>query len=103
MTAQPSLFDAAESERRKLDGMYRAAVGREVWLAYARSVAVRIAQKQGTVSADDVRAAGVETPVGTSFNIFGSLFRDPRFVFDSYCKSERPVAHSNLIRRWRLR
>lgn len=103
MTAQRSLFDAAESERRKVDGMYRAAVGREGWLAYARGVAVRIAREQGTVNADDVRAAGVETPVGTSPNIFGSIFSNGEFEQVGYTLSKRPTAHRNLLRVWRLR
>lgn len=99
---QRGLFDAPESERRKRDGMARAASGHEEWLAYARRVAVRLAREQGSVSADDLRAAGVETPEGVSFNIWGSVFNDSRFVFAGYCKSKRPEAHSNLIRRWSL-
>ena len=103
MTAQPSLFDAVESQRRKVAGMARAAGGRDGWLRYAREVAVSIARERGSVCADDVRAAGVQTPPNTSANIWGSLFKDERFEFTGFTHSKRPEAHSNLIRLWMLR
>ena len=101
-SSQRSLFDAAESRRRRDEGIARAAEGREGWLARARVVAVAIASHQGTASADDLRAYGLETPPNTSPNIWGSIFNDKRFVFDHYVHSTRPAAHSNLIRAWRL-
>lgn len=103
MTAsQGSLFDVAEATRRRDEGMALAARGKESWLLEAREVAVEIAREKGTVSADDVRAAGVETPEGSSPNVFGSLFKDPRFAFDHFTESQRPSRHRNVIRVWRL-
>ena len=100
---QAGLFDAAQGERNRLAGMQRAAEGRDGWLAYARSVAVRIAREWGCVSSDDLWAAGITPPPNTSSNIFGSVFAgDSRFVFMGYVKSQRPSAHRNLLRVWRL-
>lgn len=100
---QASLFDVVEAERRKAEGMARAAEGRDGWLSYARSVAVGLARLNGTVCADDVRAAGVETPPNTSHNIWGSVFSDERFELAGYTKSQRPERHRSLIRIWRLK
>lgn len=101
-TRQPSLFDAVESERRRLDGMARAAEGRDGWLAYARDLAASICERQGTCSADDLRAEGLETPPGTSFNIWGSVFTGGRFRVVDFIYSKRREAHRNLIRLWAL-
>jgi len=83
--------------------MAQAAEGRAGWLAYARGVAEAIARDKGSVTADDVRAAGVETPPNTSPNIWGSVFNDARFAFLDFAYSARPEAHHNLIRRWGIR
>lgn len=102
MIGQPSLFDVQEAERRKRSGMARASEGRSIWLQHAREVAVAIAMQQGHVNADDVRAAGVETPPNTSPNIWGMVFQEDRFRFLGYTHSKRPEAHSNLLRDWGL-
>ncbi len=66
-----------------------------------RLVALQLIDEQGSVSADDLRAAGVCTPPGAHFNVWGSVFSDPRFEQDGYTQSKRPEAHANLLRLWR--
>lgn len=104
MTAlrQSSLFDAAEGRLRRDLGIRAAGGKHTAWLAEAREVAADIAYRTGTVTADDVRAAGVETPEGASANVWGGLFNTDQFEFVGYTHSARPEAHSNLIRVWRL-
>ena len=103
IATQPPLFDLREGLRRRDAGQARALSGHALWLEETRIVAVRICKQKGTVCADCLRAAGVEAPEGASPNVFGGVFRDKRFVFDGYTTSERPEAHGNLLRSWRLR
>lgn len=102
LRGQRSLFDVAEAKRRRDNGKAGAARGHSLWLELTREKAVEIAKDKGTVCADCLRAAGIETPVDASPNIWGSVFNDPRFVFVEYTHSQRPEAHHNLIRSWRL-
>jgi hypothetical protein len=102
VTAQRSLFDLAESRRRRNAGRTRASSRHAGWLEVARIVAVDICRRHGTVSADDLREAGIQTPAGASYNVWGSVFNDPRFVHEGYTQSKRPEAHANLLRVWRL-
>lgn len=102
MTAQRSLFDIAETKRRRDNGKAGAARGHSLWLELTREKAVDICRDKGTVCADCLRAAGIETPVDASPNIWGSVFNDARFTFAAYTHSLRPEAHHNLIRSWRL-
>ncbi len=103
MSGQPSLFDLAEGLRRRDEGRSRAVSRHADWLEQARRTAVRLCHEQGTVSADDLRAAGIEVPPDASANIFGSIFNDSRFVQRGYTLSKRPEAHANLLRLWGLR
>lgn len=103
MTAvQTSLFDAAAGRRLRDRGKAQAASAHGEWLEKARDLAVSIARAQGTVTADDLRSAGLVEPAGASFNVWGSIFSDSRFVSDGFVRSARPVAHANLLHRWRL-
>ena len=103
MNAQPSRWDAREGVRRRDAGIARASSAHAAWLAEARHVAVQIARISGTVTADDLRSWGIETPEGASPNIFGAVFSgDRRFVAVGYMYSARPEAHRNLLRVWRL-
>ena len=97
---QATMFDAVESERRKAEGMARAASGHAAWLERTRRRALYLALLNGTVTTDDLWLAGVRPPEGASPNIFGSIFNDPRFRFVGYVKSKRPKAHRNLLRVW---
>lgn len=99
---QRSLFDVVETKRRRDNGISGAARKHGLWLELTREKAVEIARDKGTVCADCLRAAGVETPFDASPNVWGAVFNDPRFVFAAYTHSLRPEAHHNLIRSWRL-
>ena len=104
MTTQRSLFDAAETQRRKETGMAQAAAGHRDWYDYARDVAVTLCHLKGDVTADDLRAAGVETPEGASYNVWGFVFKDRRFVPTGQRRpSKRPISHGNELKVWRLR
>ena len=102
LTSQRSLFDARESERRKVAGMARAASAHGEWLEEVREVAVYLCKELGQCSADDLRLYGVKEPRDAHPNVWGAVFVDSRFVFAGYTHSKRPEAHSNLIRLWRL-
>ena len=103
MGEQPPLFDAHEGERRKRTGQERAASKHGEWLTRIREVAIFFARRQGFVSTDDLRLWGLVTPPGASENIWGAVFADSRFEFDSWVRSRRPEAHARMIRRWRLK
>ncbi|MGD9827109.1 MAG: hypothetical protein AB7E70_20275 [Hyphomicrobiaceae bacterium] len=103
MNAQASLFDAEESKRRRDRGRTSAVSRHHGWLTEARRVALQLAHEKGTVTADDVRAAGVETPDGASPNVWGSVFLRDVFEHVGYTHSARPEAHRNLLRVWRLK
>lgn len=101
MTQQMRL-DLTEGRRRRDVGKAQAAAKWAPWLASTREVAVRIARQKGTVTADDLRAAGIVEPPGASYNVWGSVFNDDRFVDNGFIRSKRPEAHANLLHEWRL-
>ena len=99
---QENLFDAAESQRLKEVGQERAANNRPKELEYARSVARQLAQKNGTVTADDVQAVLIKQGIELK-NAAGSLFKKGFEWTGEFVNSRRVKAHSNLLRRWRLK
>lgn len=99
-----TLFDEVEAERRKEEGMRRAAEARPALLALAQEIAARIARDTGAVDADDV--AMQMHLLGASYealgNAAGSVFRGMEWTGEVR-KSCRPSTHGRVIRIWRLK
>jgi hypothetical protein len=95
-------FDRAEAQRRKEQGMARSASAHAEELAMAREIAVSLAERYGTVTADDVRAEYCSTGRPWIGNAAGSLFRGKQWQMVDWHTSIVPEGHGNLIRKWRL-
>lgn len=105
MTHNLPLFDYAESERRKVEGMELAANNRGGILTEARVIAKELATEGRAISADDVVAAMCERGYGIHAlkNAAGSLFAGQDWQWTGqFVKSVRSHSHSNLLRLWRL-
>lgn len=99
---QPDMFDLAKAERLKTAGMKTASENRKDELDYAKQVAVRIAQTQGTVTADDVQRVLLDEGIQLG-NAAGSLFRGNQWLFTGeWRKSERTTNHARQNRVWAL-
>jgi len=72
------------------------------FLARARHVAVSIAEREGEVTADDVRGV-LAIPIGIHPNVMGALFRGPQWRRIGWRKSSQPQRHANRVGVWRLR
>jgi hypothetical protein len=100
------LFDAAESERRKQEGMALAANNpeRSDLLELARDRARCIVRERGEVTMDDVVQRLVQDGYDVSGlgNAAGSVFRGKEWEFaGKFVKSARVANHSRLLRVWR--
>jgi len=99
------VFDRAESNRRKADGMAVAADHAPHLLGKAREIAVEIALSRGVVTADDV---GLELARRGWPNCLGpaagSIFKTKDWAFTgTFVSSTRVTNHSRLLRVWKLR
>jgi len=97
-----NLFDYAEAQRLKAEGMDLAAANNTTPLAMARAAAKQIAQAtDGTCDADRVGAAMEILGIPTG-NWMGSLFKGKRWEFTGQrIKSIRKSAHAREIKVWR--
>ena len=100
-----TLFDLIEAERRKEEGMARAADARATALALAKQYAVTLAETHGEITSDDVALAMEQD--GHRYedlgNAAGSLFRG-RFEWTGRtATSARVSTHGRIIRVWRLK
>jgi hypothetical protein len=100
-----NLFDAVEAERRKEEGIARAAAARPTVLAVARDVARWLGAVQGTVTSDDVayRMASLGYSYEDLGNAAGSVFRGGFEWTGEVRASERASTHGRVIRVWRLK
>ena len=105
-----TLFDYAEAERRKEEGMERAMRGREWHLRAAQDIAVSIGRVTDDVDSDMV--AMRMTRLGLDYeqlgNAAGCVFKSPpagfRWVFSGKVRrSQRASTHGRMIRVWNLR
>lgn len=105
MIATASIFNAAESERRKLSAHEMLAARRELYVLRGRRALLRRMLDAGEACADDVRAA-VELPGDIDPKCFGvvpgALALAGIIAEADYVKSQRPEAHRRPIQRWRL-
>jgi len=67
-----------------------------------RQEAIKIAQEQGEVSADDIRQR-FEIPSDVSRNALGSLFKSKEFIWKGVKKSITPSRAGGMISVWALR
>ena len=96
---QLSLDDALKRRDLALDGLEDKYPD---FLARARHVAVVIAEKEGEVTADDVREL-LPIPANVHHNAMGSVFRESRWKRIGWRKSSQPQRHANRVGIWRLR
>jgi len=99
------LFDLAEAQRLKEEGMASAAANKHDLLNHARHVAKQIAMLRDsrTVTADDVSRAFVKEGITDSLgNAAGSIFRGKDWEFTGErVNSQRKTNHSREIKVWR--
>lgn len=69
----------------------------EEFLAHCRSVAVAIAQQQGSVSINDVRER-VAIPYGKHPSVFGAVFKGKQFTPIGFTEATHPAAHARVVR-----
>lgn len=98
---QPTLFEAAKSQRDQIMDAMEAEPAHSVYLRFARTVALDLGHRNGFVTIDDVRAelARQDFPmpgeVGLDARVFGVLFRCKNFV----AVEQRPTARKERLAR----
>lgn len=83
-------------------GIARVSCGREDWIAYARAVAIGIAEGKGSVTINDVREL-VELPDGFPPNAWGAVLRGDAFEPVGFCQATHPSAHARVARIYKLK
>jgi len=83
-------------------GIARMSIGREEWIAKARSTAVAIAQRAGQVTINDVRKF-IELPDDYHPNTWGAVLRGDAFEPIGFCQATHPSAHARVVRVYKLK
>jgi hypothetical protein len=83
-------------------GIARVSIGREEWIAKARSTAVAIAKRAGQVTINDVRKF-IELPDDYHPNTWGAVLRGDAFEPIGYCQATHPSAHARVVRVYKLK
>lgn len=83
-------------------GIARVSIGREDWIAKARSIAVSIAKQFGQVTINDVRQF-IDLPDDFHANTWGSVLRGDAFEPIGFCQATHPSAHARVIRIYKLK
>lgn len=102
-----SLFDLAESRRRRDEGKSLAAENRKTLLQKAREIAKHLAIRNGTVTADDV-GREMLTLYGCTTSALGpsagSLFSGPEWEWTGdRTQSAKASNHARELKVWRLK
>lgn len=100
---QLTIFDAIRSEEAKRRGIDLAEKNQLAGVELARVFAREIAERKGTVNADDVAMVFEQKGIPWIGNAAGSIFRKGFVWTGNLVKSARVHAHSNLLREWRLK
>ena len=87
---------------KALDLVEHASLEREAWVAKAKTVAEKLAKRNGTVTSEDVRTAH-PIPYGIDPRILGAVFRGNQWERAGFQKTPRACAHSRPIAVWRLK
>lgn len=83
-------------------GIARVSIGREDWIAKARSLAVSIAKRSGQVTINDVRQF-IDLPDDFHHNTWGAVLRGDAFEPIGYCQATHPSAHARVVRVYKLK
>lgn len=83
-------------------GIARVSIGREEWIAKARSTAVAIAKRAGQVTINDVRKF-IELPDDYHPNTWGAVLRGDAFEPIGFCQATHPSAHARVVRVYKLK
>jgi hypothetical protein len=83
-------------------GIARVSIGRDEWIAKARSTAVAIAQRAGQVTINDVRKF-IELPDDYHPNTWGAVLRGDAFEPIGFCQATHPSAHARVVRVYKLK
>lgn len=83
-------------------GIARVSIGREEWIAKARSTAVEIARRAGQVTINDVRKF-IELPDDYHPNTWGAVLRGDAFEPIGFCQATHPSAHARVVRVYKLK
>ncbi len=83
-------------------GIARVSIGREEWIAKARSTAVAIARRAGQVTINDVRKF-IELPDDYHPNTWGAVLRGDAFEPIGFCQATHPSAHARVVRVYKLK
>ncbi len=83
-------------------GIARVSIGREEWIAKARSTAVEIAQRAGQVTINDVRKF-IELPDDYHPSTWGAVLRGDAFEPIGFCQATHPSAHARVVRVYKLK
>jgi hypothetical protein len=100
------LFDVAESERRKEEGMALARLDKGKTLQVAKELAYIICRCNGTVTTDDIayRMNSMGLHYSVLGNAAGSIFKGKQWEWTGQCtRSDRVLRHRGVIRVWRLK
>jgi len=100
-----TLFDQAEADRRREQGLAAATAteARQALLAQAQAIAVALCDAMGAVTSDDVALAMSKRGLDYDAlgNAAGAVFRGNGFVWTGEArKSARPSTHARVIRVW---
>jgi len=83
-------------------GIARVSIGREEWIAKARSTAVAIAQRAGQVTINDVRKF-IELPDDYHPSTWGAVLRGDAFQAIGFCQATHASAHARVVRIYKLK
>lgn len=83
-------------------GIARVSIGREDWIAKARSLAISIAKRSGQVTINDVRQF-IDLPDDFHPNTWGAVLRGDTFQPVGYSQATHPSAHARVIRIYKLK
>jgi hypothetical protein len=99
-----TLFDAAESQRRKEIGCELAAAARKQKLQVAQEIANELAKQHGSVHMDMVAAEMLSRGCDPNElgNAAGTIFKGKQWMWTGeFVASHRVSRHSGLLRVWR--
>jgi hypothetical protein len=83
-------------------GIARVSIGREEWIAKARSTAVAIAQRAGQVTINDVRNL-IDMPDDFHPSTWGAVLRGDAFQAIGFCQATHASAHARVVRIYKLK
>ena len=100
----PNLFDWAEGQRQKEEGVQLAAEHSETLLDRARAIAKELASHGREITADDVQRILYQRTGEFLGNACGSLFKPPNWEFTGQWRASFRVSnHGHQNRVWRLK